>query len=48
MKNLILASRNEHKIQELRETLSDLDLELKSALDFEELGEVEEIGRAHV
>ncbi|MFH5831307.1 RdgB/HAM1 family non-canonical purine NTP pyrophosphatase [Halalkalibaculum sp. DA3122] len=42
MKNLILASRNEHKIQELRETLSDLDLELKSALDFEELGEVEE------
>lgn len=42
MKTLILASRNEHKIEELRETLSDLDVELKSALDFEELGEVEE------
>ncbi|MDR8393063.1 RdgB/HAM1 family non-canonical purine NTP pyrophosphatase [Aliifodinibius sp. S!AR15-10] len=42
MKKLILASRNEHKIQELRETLADLDIELKSALDFKELQEVEE------
>lgn len=42
MKKLILASRNEHKIKELRETLSDLDIELRSALEFEKLGEVEE------
>lgn len=39
---LILASRNEHKIQELRETLSQMNIELKSALDFPELSEVEE------
>ncbi len=42
MKKFILASRNEHKIVELRETLGDLDIELVSALDVEELGEVEE------
>ena len=42
MKKIVLASRNEHKIAELRETLSDLDLELASALDFKELEEVEE------
>lgn len=42
MKQLILASRNEHKIQELRETLADLDVELLSALDIAELGEVVE------
>ncbi|MDZ7691353.1 MAG: RdgB/HAM1 family non-canonical purine NTP pyrophosphatase [Balneolaceae bacterium] len=42
MEKMILASRNEHKIQELRETLADLNIDLLSALDIEELGEVEE------
>lgn len=37
-----MASRNKHKINELRETLNDLDIELKSALDFLRLKEVEE------
>lgn len=39
---IVLASRNEHKIIELRETLSELDIELNSALDFPNLKEVEE------
>lgn len=42
MKTIVLASRNPHKIEELRETLSDLGIDLKSALDFPELEEVEE------
>ena len=42
MDKLILASRNKHKIAELRETLSDLSVELVSALDFPQLKEVEE------
>lgn len=42
MKTIVLASRNPHKIQELRETLAELDIEMKSALDFPELGEVVE------
>lgn len=42
MKTIVLASRNSDKIAELTSTLADLDIELKSALDFPELGEVEE------
>ena len=42
METIVLASRNTHKIQELRETLGGLGVELKSALDFPELEEVEE------
>ncbi|MDX1636883.1 MAG: RdgB/HAM1 family non-canonical purine NTP pyrophosphatase [Balneolaceae bacterium] len=42
MDKLILASRNKHKIEELRQTLADLDVMLVSALDFDELGEVAE------
>lgn len=42
MNTLVLASRNEHKIEELRATLKDVGIELKSALDFPELEEVEE------
>jgi len=42
MDELVLASRNEHKIKELRETLSGLDIKLYSTLDFPQLEEVEE------
>lgn len=42
MDTIVLASRNPHKIEELKETLSDLGIDLKSALDFPELEEVEE------
>lgn len=42
MDKLILASRNKHKIAELKETLAGLSIELVSALDFPQLKEVEE------
>lgn len=42
MEKIVLASRNEHKIEELRATLQPLGIELKSALDFPQLKEVEE------
>lgn len=42
MDTIVLASRNEHKIKELRETLSELGIELKSSLDFPNLKEVAE------
>lgn len=42
MHKIVLASRNQHKIQEMREILSPLGIELLSALDFPELKEVEE------
>lgn len=42
MKILVLASRNKDKIQELRATLKDIGIELKSTYDFPELQEVEE------
>lgn len=42
MQKLILASRNEDKIEELRSALQSFDVELKSALDFPWLREVEE------
>ncbi len=41
MKTIILASRNKDKIEELRTTLQNLNIELKSALDFA-MNEVEE------
>jgi XTP/dITP diphosphohydrolase len=43
-KSCVLASRNKHKIEELRQLLVDLDIELKSSLDFSGLQEVEEDG----
>lgn len=42
MKTIVLASRNPHKIAELRQVLGPLGVELKSTGDFPELGEVEE------
>lgn len=42
MKAIVLASRNPHKIKELKKTLAGLGIELKSALDFPRLDEVEE------
>ncbi len=42
MQQIVLASRNQDKIEELRSTLKAYDLELKSALDFPALKEVEE------
>lgn len=42
MQRIILASRNQDKIEELRSALKPYDLELKSALDFPALKEVEE------
>ncbi|HKK47080.1 MAG TPA: RdgB/HAM1 family non-canonical purine NTP pyrophosphatase [Balneolaceae bacterium] len=40
MKTIVLASRNKHKIEELRQTLAPLDIELKSTYDFSQLEEV--------
>jgi len=42
MKTIVLASRNKHKIEELRQTLAPLDIELKSTYDFPQLEEVVE------
>lgn len=42
MDTIVLASRNKHKIEELRATLAPLGIELKSTYDFPELEEVEE------
>jgi len=42
MDKLVLASRNQHKIQEMKELVADLGIEVFSALDFPELEEVEE------
>ncbi len=42
MDTIVLASRNKHKIEELRETLRPLGIEMKSALEFPDLKEVEE------
>ncbi len=42
IESIVLASRNEHKIEELRATLAPLGIELKSTYDFPELEEVEE------
>jgi XTP/dITP diphosphohydrolase len=40
MKTIVLASRNRDKIKELRDTLSNLGVELKSTYDFPSLKEV--------
>lgn len=42
MDRIVLASRNPHKIEELKETLAGLGIGLKSALDYPELEEVVE------
>jgi XTP/dITP diphosphohydrolase len=42
MNKLVLASRNQHKIEEMTTLLSSLGVEVLSALDFPELQEVEE------
>lgn len=42
MNKLVLASRNKNKIEEMRSLVSDLGIEILSALDFPELEEVEE------
>ncbi|MCG8371914.1 MAG: RdgB/HAM1 family non-canonical purine NTP pyrophosphatase [Balneolales bacterium] len=39
---LVLATRNVNKIEEMKELLSDLEIEVLSALDFPELEEVDE------
>lgn len=39
---IVLASRNEHKIAELRAIMAELGIKMKSALDYAHLGEVEE------
>jgi XTP/dITP diphosphohydrolase len=42
MDKIILASRNKNKIEEMKELVMDLGIEVFSALDFPELEEVEE------
>lgn len=42
MDKLVLASRNKNKIEEMKELVSGLGIEVLSALDFPELEEVEE------
>lgn len=42
MNTIVLASRNKHKIEELRSTLKPLGITLKSTYDFPDLDEVEE------
>ena len=42
MNKLVLASRNKHKIEEMKSLLMPLGIEVLSALDFPELQEVEE------
>jgi len=42
MKTIVLASRNKHKIEELRQTLAPLGIDLKSTYDFPRLEEVVE------
>jgi len=40
MNTIVLASRNKHKIEELRQTLAPLNIDLKSTYDFPQLEEV--------
>lgn len=42
IEKLVLASRNKHKIQEMKELVQPLGIEVFSALDFPDLEEVEE------
>ncbi len=44
LSTIVLASRNRHKLEELRAILRPLGVNLLSALDFPELSEVEETG----
>lgn len=41
---LLIASHNAHKIEEIKELLSDLDVELLSLIDVNQLDEIEETG----
>lgn len=43
-KEIIVATRNEGKLREIKEILSDLDLTIKSLEDFSDIGEIEETG----
>lgn len=45
MKSLVIASNNEDKIREIKEILSDLNLDLKSLKDFPEIPEIVEDGQ---
>lgn len=45
MKELILATNNRDKIEEIRSILADVDLEILSASDFDDFPEVEETGK---
>lgn len=41
-KTYVLATKNPHKLEELRSVLSDVGVELRSAFDFAELADVDE------
>ena len=43
-KEIIVATRNEGKLREIKEILKDFDLTIKSLADFDEIGEIEETG----
>jgi XTP/dITP diphosphohydrolase len=45
MKKLILATNNRDKIEEIRNILADVELEILSASDFDDFPEVEETGK---
>ncbi len=44
MKPLIIASKNQGKINEFKDLLQEYDIEIKSLLDYEEIPDVEETG----
>lgn len=44
MESLIIASKNEGKIKEFKELLSEYDINVKSLLDFDDIPDVEETG----
>lgn len=48
MRSLIIATKNEGKYKEIKEMLSDLDLEFYSLNDLTELPEIEEIGSSYI
>ncbi|MHC4870909.1 MAG: XTP/dITP diphosphatase [Planctomycetota bacterium] len=45
---IILASKNQKKVLELSEILSDCEIEIVSVSEFEEVGEIEETGKTFV
>jgi len=46
MKKLVLATRNRDKVREIKQALKDLNIEILSLLDFPEMPEIVEDGRA--